>query len=72
MSDKASEHKAIIRRRAEEIQEFAGAAIALLSDSTNRQNLVEIQSMFDEIVAISNGCKRELNEIRSYLGYPEE
>jgi hypothetical protein len=72
MRDKVSEHKAIIGRRAEEVQMFAGAAIALMADPVDAQNLIEIQSMFDEIVCIANGCQKELNEIRSYLGIPKE
>lgn len=74
--DKVSNHLAIIRRNAEEIQEVAGAAIAGTYEPMDRnhvaQSLIEIESNLDEVRAIAFRLKNELNEIRSYLGLPKE
>ena len=76
MTDKVSQHLAIIRRNAEEIQEFAGAAIAGTYEPMDRDHvawsLIEIQSNLEETRAIAVRMLNELNEIRSYLGIPKE
>jgi hypothetical protein len=69
---KVGQHLAIIRRNAEEIQEFAGAAIAGTYDPVTAQSLIEIQSHLEELRAIALRQINELNEIRSYLGIPKE
>jgi TRAP-type uncharacterized transport system substrate-binding protein len=76
MTDKVSQHLAIIRRNAEEIQEFAGAAIAGTYEPMDRdhvaQSLIEIHGNLDEVRTIAFRMINELNEIRSYLGIPKE
>lgn len=69
---KVEEHLAAVRRRCREAQEFAALADAYTHEQLDRNILLVIKGNVEEIRVAANSAQKELDEIRFYLGLPEE
>jgi len=72
MSNPVQDNLAAVRRRMEEVQEFANAVSVQTYDPVDQNMVLELIGNIQELRALANSAKVEIENICAYLGLQKE